>query len=127
MGSRGPAGVTDRPELVVADVGYWNVEHINHVIGDEHLQVLIPPDSGKRKGARQGWTGGLFDWMRHALDTDHGRALYRQRRETIEPIFWSHQTQPRVHPLSPTRTVSRADRMAADDEHPRDSVPSRGG
>ena len=56
------AGVTDRPELVVADAGYWNVEHINHVIGDEHLQVLIPPDSGKRKGARQGWTGGLFDW-----------------------------------------------------------------
>jgi hypothetical protein len=80
-------GVTDRPELVVADAGYWNVEHINHVIGNEHLQVLIPPDSGKRKGARQGWTGGLFDWMRHALDTDHGRVLYRQRRETIEPIF----------------------------------------
>ena len=81
------AGVADRPELVVADAGYWNVEHINHVIGDEHLQVLIPPDSGKRKGPRQGWTGGLFDWMRHALATDHGRALYRQRRETIEPIF----------------------------------------
>jgi len=25
--------------------------------------------------------------MRHVLDTDHGRAVYRQRRETIEPLF----------------------------------------
>jgi Transposase DDE domain len=25
--------------------------------------------------------------MRHALSTDHGRRSYRQRRETIEPIF----------------------------------------
>jgi transposase len=81
------AGVTDRPELVVADAGYWNEEHINHVICDEHLQVLIPPDSGKRKGPRRGWTGGLYDWMRQTLNTDHGRAVYRQRRETIEPVF----------------------------------------
>ena len=81
------AGVTDRPGLVLADAGYWNEEHINDVVCDEHLQVLIPPDSGKRTGPRRGWTGGLYDWMRHALDTDHGHGLYRQRRETIEPIF----------------------------------------
>jgi hypothetical protein len=37
------AGVSDRPKLVVADAGYWNEEHINQVICDEHLQVLIPP------------------------------------------------------------------------------------
>jgi Transposase DDE domain len=49
--------------------------------------VLIPPDSGKRKGPRRGWSGGLYDWMRNMLDSDHGRGLYRQRRETIEPIF----------------------------------------
>jgi transposase len=81
------AGVSERPGLVLADAGYWNDEHINDVICDEHLQVLIPPDGGKRKGPRRGWNGGLYDWMRHLLDTDHGRAVYRQRRETIEPVF----------------------------------------
>jgi hypothetical protein len=25
--------------------------------------------------------------MRHVLDTDVGRGLYRQRRETVEPLF----------------------------------------
>jgi transposase len=81
------AGVTERPGLVLADAGYWNDEHINDVICDEHLRVLIPPDGGKRKGPRRGWTGGLYDWMRHLLDTDHGREIYRQRRQTIEPVF----------------------------------------
>jgi len=81
------AGVSQRPSVVLADAGYWNEEHINHVIADEHIQVLIPPDSGKRKGPRRGWTGGLYDWMRHTLGTDSGRELYHQRRETIEPIF----------------------------------------
>jgi transposase len=81
------AGVTARPRMVVADAGYWNDEHINEVIADHHLQVLIPPDSGKRSTPRRGWTGGLYDWMRHVLDTDVGRGLYRQRRETVEPLF----------------------------------------
>jgi len=81
------AGVTDRPQMVVADAGYWNDEHINDVVANHHLQVLIPPDSGKRQAPRPGWTGGLYDWMRHALDTDLGRGLYRQRRETVEPTF----------------------------------------
>ena len=48
------AGVTERPGLVLADAGYWNDEHINDVIYDEHLQVLIPPDSGKRTGPAPG-------------------------------------------------------------------------
>jgi hypothetical protein len=48
------AGVTDRPQMVVADAGYWNDEHINEVIADHHLQVLIPPDSGKRSTPRRG-------------------------------------------------------------------------
>jgi hypothetical protein len=49
--------------------------------------VLIPPDSGKRSAPRPGWNGGLYAWMRHALGTDLGKVLYRQRRETVEPIF----------------------------------------
>ena len=51
------------------------------------MQVLVPPDAGLRKGARPGWTGGLYDFMRRVLDTPAGRDHYRQRQITIEPVF----------------------------------------
>ena len=50
------------------------------------MQVLIPPDSGLREGARPGWEGGLYAFMRRVQSTDHGRALYSKRRH-IEPVF----------------------------------------
>ena len=37
------------------------------------MQVLVPPDGGLRKGARPGWTGGLYDFMRRVLATPEGR------------------------------------------------------
>jgi hypothetical protein len=49
--------------------------------------VLIPPDSSRRKAPRPGWDGGLYAFMRRVLDTDHGRELYRQRQQLIEPVF----------------------------------------
>ena len=55
---------------------------INHGI-----QVLIPPDAGKRKGTRPGWDGGAYAHMRRVLSTEHGRALYRKRQAMIEPVF----------------------------------------
>jgi hypothetical protein len=74
------------PEVVVADAGYWHRRQIEAVVGDG-VQVLVPPDAGLRKGARPGWTGGLYDFMRRVLATPDGRALYRQRQVTIEPVF----------------------------------------
>ncbi len=74
------------PEVVLADAGYWHQRQIEAVVSDG-LQVLVPPDGGLRKGARPGWTGGLYDFMRRVLATPHGRALYRQRQVTIEPVF----------------------------------------
>jgi hypothetical protein len=49
--------------------------------------VLIRPDAGLRKGARPGWTGGLYAFMRRGLASPEGRALDRQRQITIEPVF----------------------------------------
>jgi hypothetical protein len=49
--------------------------------------VLIPPDSGLRQSARPGWDGGLYGFMRRVLSTDHAKALYRKRRETVESVF----------------------------------------
>jgi transposase len=76
----------DDPAVVVADAGYWHQRQIEAVVSDG-IQVLVPPDSGLRKAPRPGWTGGLYDFMRRVLDTPDGRALYRQRQITIEPVF----------------------------------------
>jgi len=50
-------------------------------------QVLIPPDSSLQETPRAGWTGGLHDFMRRVLATEHGQAIYRQRQQTVEPVF----------------------------------------
>jgi transposase len=74
------------PDVVVADAGYWHQRQIEAVVGDS-IQVLVAPDSSLRRGARPGWAGGLYDFMRRVLATPDGRALYRQRQTTIEPVF----------------------------------------
>src|SRR5919202_430895 len=57
------AGVGDRPDVVVADAGYWHQEQMEEIIS-RGTQVLIPPDALKRKGIRPGWDGGLYTFMR---------------------------------------------------------------
>jgi transposase len=74
------------PEVVLADAGYWHQRQMQAVVNDG-IRVLIPPDGGLRRGARPGWTGGLYDVMRRVLATPDGRDLYRQRQITIEPVF----------------------------------------
>src|SRR3954463_4991414 len=76
------AGVTDTPEVVLADAGYWHSQQIERLTARGTV-VLIPPDAGKRKGARPGWDGGLYAFMRRVLVTDHGGALYRRRNTMI--------------------------------------------
>jgi transposase len=80
------AGVTHAPEVVLADAGYWHTEQIERLSG-RGLAVLVPPDAGKRKGARPGWDGGLYAFMRRVLATDRGGGFYRRRNGMIEPVF----------------------------------------
>jgi transposase len=80
------AGVAEVPEFVLADAGYWHRVQIQALAGDG-LQVLIPPDANKRKGARPGWDGGLYAFMRRVLATPAGAELYRKRTAMIEPVF----------------------------------------
>ena len=82
------AGATKRPNVVVADAGYWHLEQMNQITGDG-IPVLIPPDSSRRanKPKRPGWDGGAYDFMRSVLSTELGSELYRQRAQLIEPIF----------------------------------------
>ena len=51
------------------------------------IQILIPPDAGKRRGTRPGWDGGAYAHMRRVLETDLGGGLYRKRKAMIEPVF----------------------------------------
>ena len=51
-------GVKETPGVAVADSGYWNEQQMDNVIANEHVQVLIPPDAGKRDTPRPGWTAG---------------------------------------------------------------------
>jgi transposase len=80
------AGVDDAPAVVVADAGYWHHDQMDALAG-KGIQVLIPPDAGKRKGARPGWEGGRYAFMRRVLETDLGKQLYGKRQVTIEPVF----------------------------------------
>jgi hypothetical protein len=72
-------GVTETPGVVVADTGYWHEQQIDHVI-TQGIQVLIPPDAGKRGTPRRGWHGGRYAWMRVVLATDYGVGLYANAR-----------------------------------------------
>jgi hypothetical protein len=80
------AGVTEKPTTVLADAGFWHTQQMERIIAGG-TQVLIPPDSGLRAGARPGWEGGYYAFTRRVLATDHGRALYSKRKDSIEPVF----------------------------------------
>jgi transposase len=80
------AGVSERPGVVVADAGYWHKRQMEKIVSNG-TQVLIPPDSDLKEEPRAGWTGGLFDHMRRVLKTELGHAIYKQRKQTVEPVF----------------------------------------
>jgi Transposase DDE domain len=80
------AGITETPATIVADAGYWHTEQIQRLMADG-IQVLIPPDSDLRAGARPGWDGGLYEFMRRVLAAEHGRTPYSKRKQSIEPTF----------------------------------------
>jgi hypothetical protein len=91
---------SDRPAVVVADAGYWNEQHMDHLTGQHGLQVLIPPDSGKRQDERPGWTGGRYSFMRAVLQTDLGKELYRKRQTAIEPVFGHTKHNRKIYRLN---------------------------
>src|SRR5215203_6142888 len=92
------AGVTDEPEVVLADAGYWHHKQMT-AITDRGIELLIPPDSSRRKGARPGWEGGAYAAMRERLATDRGTELYGKRQPMIEPVFGQTKFNRRIDRL----------------------------
>jgi transposase len=87
LGELEQAGETETPTVALGDAQYWNEQHMDDVTAGHGIQVLIPPDSGKRKGERPGWTGGRYSFMRRVLATELGKELYRKRQQSIEPVY----------------------------------------
>ena len=83
----GRAGIDQLPAALAADAGYWNEQHMDEVVANKHIPVLIPPDKGSRGTPRRGWVGGRYSWMRHVLASELGGSLYRKRKQTVEPLF----------------------------------------
>ena len=81
------AGIEGRVETALADTQYWNDQHMDEVIANKHVQVLIPPDGGASDKQRANWQGGRYGWMRNVLATALGEQLYRKRMHMIEPVF----------------------------------------
>jgi transposase len=80
------AGLEQSPKVVLADAGYWHQIQMERLLADG-LTVLIPPDAKKRAGARPGWDGGAYAFMRRVLATEAGGALYAKRQTIVEPVF----------------------------------------
>jgi hypothetical protein len=113
----GAAGVNDTPEVLLADAGYWRGEQMQRIV-DRGIEVLFPPDTGRRRTTRRNWDGGRYDQMRRVLATDRGSELYRKRQPMIEPVFAQMKFKPRPRPLPTTRTRRRPRGMAANHRHP---------
>jgi hypothetical protein len=88
---------------------------MDHVVANEHVQVLIPPDAGKRDTPRPGWHGGRYTAMREELATDYGGGLYRRRKVMVELVFaQTKHKQPAHQSVSATRQIRRALGVLAD-------------
>ena len=79
-------GVTEQPDAILADAGYWHTDQIQSIT-ERGVEVLIPPDGTMRDGKRPGWENGLYELMRRKLSTDRGRELYAQRKISVEPVY----------------------------------------
>jgi transposase len=80
------AAVDDAPAVLLADAGYWHGEQMQRIT-DRGIQLLIPPDTSRRRTTRRNWGGGRYDEMREVLASERGGELYRKRQPMIEPVF----------------------------------------
>jgi transposase len=81
------AGIEQLPEAVAADAGYWNEQHMDEVVANKHIPVLVAPDKGTRGTPKRWLTSGRAAWMRSLLATEHGQQRYSKRKQTVEPLF----------------------------------------
>jgi transposase len=87
LGELERAGIEQLPEAIAADAGYWNEQHMDEVVANKHIPVLVAPDKGTRGTPKRWLTSGRAAWMRSVLASEHGHERYRKRKQTVEPLF----------------------------------------
>ena len=96
----------------MADAGYWHTEQMQRMAA-RGIPVLIPPDAHKRNGVRPGWTGGMYEFMRGVLNSEHGKDLYRRRQGLIEPAGPGRRAHRRPATTDPQAFARRPPPQAA--------------
>jgi hypothetical protein len=86
------AGITGRPEVLLADSGYWSIGNLTTV--PDAPQLLIAPAKHARQGKprkdgrpSESRSDGLRAAMEATLASPEGKARYKLRKQTIEPVF----------------------------------------
>jgi hypothetical protein len=74
-------------EAIAADAGYWNEQHMDDVVANQHVPVLVAPDKGSRDKPKRWVNEPRATWMRTVLKSDHGRERYAKRKQTVEPLY----------------------------------------
>ena len=76
-----------KPAAVTADTDYYSPKQVRHksLAG---IEIYIPPDEPRpRPGTVPTGKMTVAEGLRQKLRTEEGRAIYKKRRETVEPVF----------------------------------------
>jgi transposase len=92
------AGVDERPEVVLADAGFFNLGQIDR-LRKRGMRPLVSPDASGRGQPGLTRRKPAYQQMRDQLVSTDGYELYRHRAQIIEPVF--------AH----TKVVRRTDRF----------------
>ena len=111
------AGVDERPEVVLADAGFFNLGQIDR-LRRRGLRPLVSPDASGRSQPALTRRKPAYQQMREQLVSDDGRDLYRQRAQIIEPVFAHTKIRAAHRPLPTPRTTRLPGGMATDHRHP---------
>ena len=88
------AGIKERPEVVLADAGYWSNDHIDS-LRERGMIPIVAPDT-TRSRPRKTRLGGPYDFMRRVLATEPGGELYSRRLGMVEPVFGQIKANRRI-------------------------------
>jgi hypothetical protein len=86
------AGIGERPEVLLADSGYWSIANLT-TIPDAPELLIWPSKTGRtgkpRKDGKpsESRSDGLRAAMFAKLGSEAGKARYAKRKETVEPVF----------------------------------------
>jgi DDE family transposase len=90
------AGISDRPQALLADSGYWSIANLTTVPNaiQDAPELLIAPAKHAREGKPRkdgapsaSRSTGLRVAMAAKLASPEGKAQYKLRKQTIEPVF----------------------------------------